>query len=87
MEIRRMGMITKDMLVKIREAFTTQDQRAFDEVEKMDDQIDLLREFIIHYLGEIREQDLTEEQESEFVCLLSVTEDLESLVDVIRPTW
>ncbi len=84
MEIKRMGMITKDMLVKIREAFTTQDQRTFDDVEKMDDQIDLLREFIIHYLGEIREQDLTGEQESEFVSLLSVTEDLESLADVIE---
>jgi phosphate:Na+ symporter len=84
MEIGHMGAITRDMLVKIREAFTTQDRHAFEEVEKMDDQIDLLREYIIHYLGEIREQDLSEEQESEFVSLLSVTEDLESLADVIE---
>ena len=57
-------------------------------VEKIDyidyKDIDLLREYIIHYLGEIREQDLSEEQESEFVSLLSVTEDLESLADVIE---
>ena len=84
MEIGHMGAITRDMLVKIREAFTTQDRHAFEEVEKMDDQIDLLREYIIHYLGEIREQDLSEEQESEFVSLLGVTEDLESLADVIE---
>ena len=84
MEIGRMGAITRDMLVRIREAFTTQDRQAFEEVEKMDDQIDLLREYIIHYLGEIREQDLSEEQEGEFVSLLSVTEDLESLADVIE---
>ena len=84
MEIGRMGAITRDMLINIREAFTNQDRHAFEEVEKMDDQIDLLREYIIHYLGEIREQDLSEEQESEFVSLLSVTEDLESLADVIE---
>mgnify|MGYP001556980578 CR=1 FL=1 len=84
MEIGRMGAITGDMLVRIREAFTTQDRHALEEVEKMDDQIDLLREYIIHYLGEIREQDLSEEQESEFVSLLGVTEDLESLADVIE---
>jgi phosphate uptake regulator len=48
MELGRMGTITRDMLVKIREAFTAQDRLAFDEVVKMDDQIDLLREFIIH---------------------------------------
>ena len=84
MEIGRMGAISMNMLVKIREAFTTQDRHAFEEVEKMDDQIDLLREFIIHYLGEIREQDLSPEQEDEFVRLLGVTEDLESLADVIE---
>ena len=50
MEIGRMGTIVHDMLVKIRVAYTSQDRHAFDEVEKMDDQIDLLREYIIHYL-------------------------------------
>lgn len=84
MEIGRMGMITMDMLVKIREAFITQDQHAFEEVEKMDDKIDLLRDYIIRYLGEIREQDLSEEHEGEFVQLLGVTENLESLADVIE---
>lgn len=83
-EIGHMGGIAQAMLVKVREAFNQSDRAALEEVEKMDDQIDLLHDFIIHYLGRIRTQPLTEEQDDEFVSLLGVTDDLESLADVIE---
>ncbi len=84
MEIGRMGEITQAMLMEINEAFIKEDRTAFEDIEKMDDQIDLLHDHIIHYLGELREQDLTEEQEEEFIRLLGITDDLESLADVIE---
>ncbi len=84
MEIARMGEITQAMLVEIHDAFQKEDRTAFENVEKMDDQIDLLHDHIIHYLGEVREQDLTEEQEQEFIRLLGITDDLESYADVIE---
>ncbi len=83
-EIGHMGGIAEAMLVKVRIAFKEADRAALDEVEKMDDQIDLLHDFIIHYLGRIRAQPLTEEQDDDFIRLLSVTDDLESLADVIE---
>jgi len=83
-EIGHMGGITQAMLVKVREAFSQTDRAALEAVEKMDDQVDLLHDFIIHYLGRIRAQPLAEEQEDDFVRLLSVTDDLESLADVIE---
>lgn len=83
-EIGHMGVIARDMLVKVREAFNQSDWTALEEIEKMDDQVDLLHDFIIHYLGDIRTQALSEEQEEEFVRLLGVTDDLESLADVIE---
>ena len=83
-ELGHMGGISQAMLVKLKEAFNQEDQSALDDVEKMDDQVDLLHDFIIHYLGRIRSHPLTEEQDDEFVRLLSVTDDLESLADVIE---
>ena len=50
----------------------------------MDDQIDLLHDFIVRFLGKIRTQPLTEEQDEDFIRLLGVTDDLESLADVIE---
>lgn len=83
-EIGHMGTITQAMLVKVREAFSQADRAALQAIEKMDDKIDLLHDFIIHYLGRIRSQPLSEEQEEDFVRLLSVVDDLESLADVIE---
>ena len=83
-EIGHMGGITQAMLVQIREAFAQADREAFKAVEKMDDQIDLLHDYIIHYLGRIRTQPLSEQQEDEFVSMLGVVDDLESLADVIE---
>ncbi len=72
------------MLKNTRTAFRTSNRVLLDEVEKMDDQVDLLHERIIHYLGNVRENDLTEEQEDEFFRLLSATDDLEALTDVME---
>ncbi len=83
-EIGHMGEITQAMLLTVRDAFVKADREALEAVEKMDDQIDLLHDYIIHYLGGIRAHQLTEEQDEEFVSLLSVTDDLESLADVIE---
>ena len=83
-EIGHMGGITLAMLERIREAFSQEDVAAFEAVEKMDDQVDLLHDFIIHYLGRIRAQPLSDEQNEDFIRLLGVTDDLESLADVIE---
>ncbi len=83
-EFGRMGAIAQEMMLKIREGFIQENFAVLKEVEKMDDQIDLLHDFIINYLGQIRTQPLNKEQDEEFINLLSATDDLESLADVIE---
>ena len=83
-EVGHMGAITQAMLIQVREAFEQADRDALQSVEKMDDQIDLLHDLIIRYLGRVRMQPLSEQQEGEFVRLLGVVDDLESLADVIE---
>ena len=84
LEIVRMGTITLQMLDKIREAFLRPERDTFETVANMDDQADMLYEEIVNYLGEIRKQQLTENQNQEFLQLMIAAENLERIGDVIE---
>ena len=54
------------------------------DIERRDDQVDILEVEILHYLGKIRQESLTEEESLEFQGLMMVTDNIENLADVIE---
>jgi len=84
LELGRMGDITLGMLRDIGPAFATQDLAAFEEVARRDDEVDILEEAILHYLGRIRMGMMTEEESEEFQALMIASDNLENLADVIE---
>jgi phosphate:Na+ symporter len=84
LEIGHMGEIINHMLASTYTAFTQRDRGKFDEVLKMDDQVDILNDAILEYLSQVRQEPLTDHQSQEFQTLMSATINLESLADVIE---
>jgi phosphate:Na+ symporter len=84
MEIHRMGDIAFNMVEKLRPAMQAGDLRQFDELEKMDDQVDVLQKHIIDYLGEIHVQELTERQGQGLLLGLKGLDEIERIADTVR---
>jgi phosphate:Na+ symporter len=83
-ELGRVGDITLGMLRDIRPAFRERDIQRFTDIARRDDEVDILDVEILHYLGKIRQGTLTEEESQEFQGLMTATDNMESLADVIE---
>jgi phosphate:Na+ symporter len=84
LELGRVGDITVGMLQDIRPAFRERDVKRLKDIERRDDEVDILEVEILHYLGKIRQGSLTEEESLEFQGLMMATDNMESLADVIE---
>jgi phosphate:Na+ symporter len=84
LELGRVGDITVGMLQDIRPAFRERDIKQFKDIERRDDEVDILEVEILHYLGKIRQGSLTEEESQEFQGLMMATDNMESLAGVIE---
>jgi len=84
LELGRIGSITLDMLRDIAPAFKERDLKRLDEIARRDDQVDILEAEILKYLGKVRKGLLTEQESAEFQGLMTATDNLESLADVIE---
>ena len=84
MEGQRLGDIASDMVHKLGPALVNRDMQKLDELEKMDDQVDVLQEKILDYLGEIHKQELTEKQANELILLIKGVDDIERIADTVR---
>jgi phosphate:Na+ symporter len=84
LEARRLGDIASEMVHKLGPAFEARDMRGLDELEKMDDQVDVLQEKILDYLGEIHKQELTEKQGNELILMIKGLDDIERIADTVR---
>ena len=84
LELGRVGEITLGMLQDIRPAFSERDIKRFTDIARRDDEVDILEVEILHYLGKIRQGSLTEEESLEFQGLMTATDNMESLADVIE---
>jgi len=54
------------------------------EIHQFDDQVDILHKHILTYLGEIRRQPLTDKESQDFLTLMSTSDYLESIGDVVE---
>ena len=83
-EIARMGEIVQKMFTELREAFLHRDRNKFEEVRKMDDQIDILDGEILRYLADIRTQELSEKESNDVGLIMAAADEIESVGDVIE---
>lgn len=84
LEIARMGEIVEKMFSNLRLSFLNRDRKILEEVQKMDDQVDILDGEILRYLGEVRTQPLSEKESHEVGFTMKVADEIESVGDVIE---
>lgn len=74
----------QQMLAGLRAGWLERDRGKLEDVQKMDDQIDVLENGILHYLGAIRTEALTEHESTEVALAMKVADGFESVGDVIE---
>ena len=84
LEVARMGGIAVDMLRDLGPALKDGDQTRLEEIARRDDQIDILEAEIFKYLGRIREGMLTEQESAQFQGLMTATDNIENLADIVE---
>ncbi len=84
LELGRVGKIILDMLDKLIPAFDGRSLEALDDIERRDDEVDILEAAIISYLAKLRAGTLTGEESAEFQALMNAANNFESLADVIE---
>ncbi len=84
LEVLHMGERVNAMLDKIMPAILTGDRKSLDDVALLDDEVDILYEQIIDYLGKISKQSMTDNQTAEFLSLMEAVGDLENIGDTIE---
>ena len=83
-EAGHMGDHVKSMLAGIGPALVQRDQAALQSIRKTDDKVDLLRDHVATYLSRLGKAPLTDAESRDFVMLMSNTEDIEAVGDVIE---
>ena len=84
LELGRVGDIVIDMMKDFNRAIDDRDKARLEDMVRRDDQVDVLEEEIIKYLGQLRKGMLTEQESTEFQGLMTATDNLETLADVIE---
>ncbi|MES9969297.1 MAG: Na/Pi cotransporter family protein [Candidatus Thiodiazotropha sp.] len=84
LEVLHMGERVMEMLDKIMPAILNGDHKSLDDVALLDDEVDILYEQIVDYLGKISKQSMTDHQTEDFLSLMEAVGDLENIGDTIE---
>ncbi|MBF0266906.1 MAG: Na/Pi cotransporter family protein, partial [Gammaproteobacteria bacterium] len=84
LEILHMGEKVNNMLNDIMPAIIQGNKEAILKVEKMDDEVDILYEQIVSYLGKISQKSLSETETQELLGLMDAVGELENIGDTIE---
>ena len=84
LEVFHMGDKVDEMYETIMPAILTGEEIELSRIREKDDEVDLLYEQIIDYMGEISKQSLTESQTQEFFALMEAVRSLENVGDIIE---
>ena len=84
LELGRVGDIVVGMLKDFGRAVEDRDMKYLEEIVRRDDQVDVLEEEILRYLGRLRKGMLSDQESMEFQVLVTATSNLESLANVIE---
>ncbi len=84
LEVLHMGEKVQLMLDKAMPAILSGNKETLLELRDMDEEVDLLYDQIIEYMGKISKQALSDSQTEEFLQLMSAVSDLENIGDTIE---
>jgi len=84
LEVLHMGERVEEMLDSIMPAILTGNKESLSAVRDLDDQVDILYEQIIDYMGRISKRSLSDQQTEEFLRLMEAVSDLENIGDTIE---
>ncbi|RDH83667.1 MAG: NAD+ kinase [endosymbiont of Escarpia spicata] len=84
LEVLHMGERVQEMLDSIMPAILTGNKESLSAVRDLDDQVDILYEQIIDYMGRISKRSLSDQQTEEFLKLMEAVSDLENIGDTIE---
>ncbi|MCP4289251.1 MAG: Na/Pi cotransporter family protein [Gammaproteobacteria bacterium] len=84
LEFGRIGDITVGMLQDVKPAFQERNMERFSEIARRDDEVDILELEILDYLSKLRKGTLNEEESDAFQGLMTATDNMENLADVIE---
>jgi phosphate:Na+ symporter len=84
LEVGRLASIANSMMDGLKEAFQQRDSKKFDQIARMDDQVDILHAEITEYLRKLTYQGLTEQENDDLLRYLRANENLERIGDVIE---
>ncbi len=84
LELGRLGGIAIEMMRDVVPAIASRDLTRLDNIARRDDEVDILEEEILKYLGKVQKGTLTDEESLEYRGLMTAADNLESLADVIE---
>jgi phosphate:Na+ symporter len=84
LELGRVGGIVLEMFKMMDPALPQRDQKVLNDVERRDDEVDILEAAIINYLAKVRSGTLSAQESLEFQGLMTAADNLESLANVIE---
>ncbi len=84
LELGRLGGIAIEMMRDVVPALEDRDLTRLDNIARRDDEVDILEEEILKYLGKVQKGTLTDEESLEYRGLMTAADNLESLADVIE---
>jgi phosphate:Na+ symporter len=84
LELGRVGAIAIEMMRDVVPAIEDRDLTRLNNIARRDDEVDILEEEILKYLGTIQKGTLTDEESLEYRGLMMAADNLESLADVIE---
>jgi phosphate:Na+ symporter len=84
LEVLHMGEKVEDMFVRIMPAILTGNKHELKAIKDQDDDVDLLYEQVIEYMGLISKGSLSDNQTEEFLALMEAVGDLENIGDTIE---
>jgi phosphate:Na+ symporter len=84
LEVLHMGECVEQMLDRIMPAIISGNRDILDEIEDLDDEVDILYEQIVEYMGRIGKGSLTSSQTRVFLGLMEAVGDVENIGDTIE---
>lgn len=84
LEVLHMGERVQEMLEQILPAILSGNKKSLSAVKEMDDEVDILYDQIIEYMGKISKLSLTDQQTVEFLKLMEAVGDLENIGDTVE---
>jgi phosphate:Na+ symporter len=84
LEVLHMGEKVQEMLDKIMPAILSGNRETLTEIRDMDEEVDILYDQIIDYMGRISKQSLSDFEMQEFMNVMSAVSDLENIGDTIE---